>query len=132
MELGGHDLARVAASDTVVVSPGIPPDAPVLAGLRARGIRWISEPEFAFRFLHGPLIAVTGTNGKTTTAALTAHLMETSGFQVGLGGNIGSSFGPPASELAMVDPPPEWFVVEVSSFQLASCCRRSSMRRIRL
>ena len=119
VELGGHDLRRVAGSDTVVVSPGIPPDAPVLQALRADGCRWISEPEFAFRFLHGPLIAVTGTNGKTTTAAMTAHLLQEAGFHVGLGGNIGSDFGPPASGLALMEPVPDWFVVEVSSFQLA-------------
>jgi UDP-N-acetylmuramoylalanine--D-glutamate ligase len=119
VDLGGHDLERMADSDTVVVSPGIPPDAPVLQELRARGIRWISEPEFAFHFLHGALIAVTGTNGKTTTAALTAHLLKDAGFEVGLGGNIGAAFGPPASVLALLDPAPEWFVVELSSFQLA-------------
>jgi UDP-N-acetylmuramoylalanine--D-glutamate ligase len=119
VELGGHDLERLARSDTLVVSPGIPPDAPVLQALRARGRRWVSEPEFAFRFLDGPLIAVTGTNGKTTTAALTAHLLRQGGLQVGLGGNIGAAFGPPASGLALMEPVPDWFVVEVSSFQLA-------------
>ncbi len=119
VELGGHDLERVARADTVVVSPGIPPDAPVLQALAARGRRWVSEPEFAFRFLQGPLIAVTGTNGKTTTAAMTAHLLRESGFEVGLGGNIGADFGPPASGLALLEPVPDWFVVEVSSFQLA-------------
>jgi UDP-N-acetylmuramoylalanine--D-glutamate ligase len=119
VELGSHRLERLAAADTVVVSPGIPPDAPVLQELRARGLGWISEPEFAFRFLHGSLIAVTGTNGKTTTAALTAHLLRESGVEVGLGGNIGAAFGPPASELALLEPVPDWFIVEVSSFQLA-------------
>ena len=119
VELGGHDLARVAGADTVVVSPGIPPDAPVLEALRADGCPWVSEPEFAFRFLHGPLIAVTGTNGKTTTAAMTAHLLRTTGLDVGLGGNIGADFGPPVSDLALMDPAPDWYVVEVSSFQLA-------------
>ena len=119
VDLGEHDLERLARSDTVVVSPGIPPDAPVLQALRSRGLGWISEPEFAFRFLAGSLIAVTGTNGKTTTAALTAHLLRQGGVQVGLGGNIGAAFGPPASELALLEPAPEWFVVEVSSFQLA-------------
>jgi len=119
LELGSHDLGRVAAADTVVVSPGIPPDAPVLEALAADGCRWVSEPEFAFRFLHGPLIAVTGTNGKTTTAAMTAHLLAHQVFQVGLGGNIGADFGPPASDLALLEPVPDWFVVEVSSFQLA-------------
>jgi len=103
----------------VVVSPGIPPDAPVLRGLRERGVGWISELEFAFRFLQGPLIAVTGTNGKSTTAVLAAHLLEGSGRDVGLGGNIGAGLGPAASELARRDPPPDWFVLEASSFQLA-------------
>jgi UDP-N-acetylmuramoylalanine--D-glutamate ligase len=119
VEIGSHDLERVARSDTVVVSPGIPPDAPVRRALRDRGLGWISEPEFAFRFFHGPLMAVTGTNGKTTTAALAAHLLRESGLEVGLGGNIGAAFGPPASDLALLDPAPEWLVVEVSSFQLA-------------
>jgi len=119
VEVGGHDVERLARSDAVVVSPGIPPDAPVLQALRARGCRWVSEPEFAFRFLAGPLIAVTGTNGKTTTAALTAHLLRTGGLEVGLGGNIGAAFGPAASELALMEPAPNWFVVEISSFQLA-------------
>ena len=119
VELGGHDLERLARADTVVVSPGIPPHAPVLEALRARGRGWISEPEFAFRFLQASLIAVTGTNGKTTTAALVAHLLREAGVEVGLGGNIGSAFGPPASGLALLEPVPDWFVVELSSFQLA-------------
>lgn len=119
VELGGHDLERMARADTLVVSPGIHPDAPVLQELRERGVPWVSEPEFAFHFLHGPLIAVTGTNGKTTTAALTAHLLRQAGHEVGLGGNIGAAFGPPASGLALQEPVPDWFVVELSSFQLA-------------
>jgi len=119
VELGRHDLARLAEADTVVVSPGIPPDAPVLQDLRARGVRWISEPEFAFRFLHGPLIAVTGTNGKTTTCVLTAHLLREGGVRTGLGGNLGGGLAPAASELPLMDPPAEWTVLEMSSFQLA-------------
>ena len=62
---------------------------------------------------------MTGTNGKTTTAALAAHLLRQGGVEVGLGGNIGAAFGPPASELALLEPAPDWFVLEVSSFQLA-------------
>ena len=119
VDLGEHPLAPITAAETVVVSPGIPPDAPVLRELTRRGIRWISEPEFAFRFFDGPLIAVTGTNGKTTTAALVAHLLEEDGQEVALGGNIGRAFGPPASELALRERSPEWYVVEMSSFQLA-------------
>jgi UDP-N-acetylmuramoylalanine--D-glutamate ligase len=117
--VGVHDLERIAASSVVVVSPGIPPDAAVLESLRGRGVRWISEPEFAFRFFQGPLIAVTGTNGKTTTAALTAHLLESAGVRAGLGGNIGAGLGPAASELALREPTPDWYVLEMSSFQLA-------------
>ena len=101
--MGRHDVERIARADTVVVSPGIPPDAPVLRALRERGVRWISEPEFAFRFFQGPLIAVTGTNGKTTTAALTAHLLREAGVDVALGGNIGAALGPAASELQLND-----------------------------
>lgn len=119
VDVGGHDVERMAAADVVVVSPGIPPDVPVLATLRARGVHWVSEPEFAFRFLRAPLVAVTGTNGKTTTAALAAHLVEASGATVGLGGNIGGAYGPAASLLALQDPVPDWFVLEMSSFQLA-------------
>ena len=119
VELGGHDLDRIARSDTVVASPGIPPDAPVLRALRELGIPWISEPELAVRFFRGPLIAVTGTNGKTTTCAAMAHLLETGGVSVGLGGNIGAGLGPAASELALREPAPSWYILEVSSFQLA-------------
>ncbi len=117
--LGELDVEKIAAADTIVVSPGIDPRTPVLEALRARGVRWISEPEFAVRFFRSPLIAVTGTNGKTTTAAWTAHLLREAGLNVALGGNIGSDFGPPASEIAFLDPVPDWIVLELSSFQLA-------------
>jgi len=123
VELGTHDAARIAGADTVVVSPGIPPDAPVLRELRSRGVRWISEPEFAVRFLDGPLIAVTGTNGKTTTCVLVDHLLRSAGIRVGLGGNLGGGLAPAASELPLMDPPPEWVVLEMSSFQLADIDR---------
>jgi UDP-N-acetylmuramoylalanine--D-glutamate ligase len=119
VQLGSHDVDRIQASRVVVVSPGIAPDTPVLAALRSRGVRWISEPEFAVRFYAGSLIAVTGTNGKTTTSALTAHLLESAGITAALGGNVGGSLAPPASDLALLDPPPAWYVLEMSSFQLA-------------
>ena len=119
VELGNHSVERITASPTVVVSPGIPPDAPVLEAIRRAGVRWISEPEFAFRFFDGSLIAVTGTNGKTTTAMLTAHLLEAAGVDVALGGNVGLGLAPPASALALREPAPAWYVVEMSSFQLA-------------
>lgn len=119
IRLGGHELEKIAAADTVVVSPGIPPTAPVLAALRARGLGWISEPEFASRFIRSPLTIVTGTNGKTTTAALGAHLMREAGMNVALGGNIGGGLGPPASTLAATRPDAARIVLEMSSFQLA-------------
>lgn len=119
VRLGEFDVEKIASSDTIVVSPGIAPDAPVLRALRERGLRWISEPEFAVRFFRSPLIAVTGTNGKTTTAAWTAHLLREAGVTVALGGNIGSDFGPPASLIALEEPAPQWIVLELSSFQLA-------------
>jgi UDP-N-acetylmuramoylalanine--D-glutamate ligase len=119
VQLGAHDLDRIADADVVVVSPGIPPGAPVLESLRARGRRWISEPEYAARLYRGPLIAITGTNGKTTTTLLIAHLLRTAGLEVGVGGNVGGGLAPPASDLAALDPAPAWFVLEVSSFQLA-------------
>jgi UDP-N-acetylmuramoylalanine--D-glutamate ligase len=125
VQLGAHDLDRIAASELVVVSPGIRPDSPVLEGIRARGVRWISEPEFAVRFHKGSLIAVTGTNGKTTTATLTAHLMREAGLDVGLGGNVGGGIAPAASELARRARPHAWWVLEMSSFQLAGTERFS-------
>ena len=76
VELGGHDMDRIAAAHTVVASPGIPPAAPVLAALTRARKPWVSEPEYAFRFFRSSLIAVTGTNGKTTTSALLARMLS--------------------------------------------------------
>ena len=123
IRLGGHDLDAIAAADTVVVSPGIPPSAPVLAALRARGVAWVSEPDFAGRFIASPLTVVTGTNGKTTTATLSAHLLREAGVEVLLGGNVGEEIGPPASQVAVAEHeagcPADRVVLELSSFQLA-------------
>jgi UDP-N-acetylmuramoylalanine--D-glutamate ligase len=119
VQVGGHDIGRVAGAGLVVVSPGIPPSAPVLRALAERGKRWITEPELAVRFFSGQLIAVTGTNGKTTTTLLIAHLLERAGIRALAGGNVGGGLAPAASDLALVDPPPDWYVIEMSSFQLA-------------
>jgi len=119
VELGSHDVARIAAADLVVVSPGIPPHAPVLRELAGRGIRWVSEPELAARVLDGALIAVTGTNGKTTTALLIHHLLETAGIDAAVGGNVGGGHAPAASTLALERPKADWYVLELSSYQLA-------------
>jgi UDP-N-acetylmuramoylalanine--D-glutamate ligase len=119
VELGSHDLARIAGADLVVVSPGIPPHAPVLRELRARGVGWISEPELAARVFDGALIAVTGTNGKTTTALLIHHLLRAAGIDAAVGGNVGGGHAPAAAEVAMDRPDAAWWVLELSSYQLA-------------
>ena len=119
VQLGGHDIDRVAGSALVVVSPGIPPDAAVLRALSERGVRWLSEPEFAARFFDGQLIAVTGTNGKTTVTLMVEHLLAGAGLHVAAGGNVGGGLAPAASDLVRVDDPFDWWVLEMSSFQLA-------------
>ena len=119
VEMGRHDLKRLESADLVVVSPGISSVAPVLRALSDRGIGWISEPEFAVRFFSAPLIAVTGTNGKTTTTLLVAHLLESAGLRAAVGGNVGGGLAPAASALALLPESPDWYVLEMSSFQLA-------------
>ncbi len=119
VEMGGHDLERLAGADLVVVSPGILPAAPVLRALSDRGVGWISEPEFAVRFFSAPLIAVTGTNGKTTTTLLVGHLLQAAGLRAAVGGNVGGGLAPAASELALLEESPDWYVLEMSSFQPA-------------
>ena len=111
--MGGHDLERLVDAGLVVASPGIPPDAPVLRALAERGVEWVSEPEFASRFLTGSLIAVTGTNGKTTTTLLIEHLLRASGISARAGGNVGGGLAPAASELGLLDPGPDWVVLEM-------------------
>lgn len=114
-EAGGHDLERVLAADLVVVSPGVAPSAEVRRRIREEGLRTISEAELAYRELRSRIVAITGTNGKTTTTALAGHLLEECGFDAVTGGNIGR----PLSEIALPEEQPGWVVVEVSSFQLA-------------
>lgn len=113
-EENGHDEARILAADEVVKSPGIPEKNELVKKIRARAIPVISEIELAYRFAgNSKIIAITGSNGKTTTTALIYHVLKTAGLDVALVGNIGESF---ARQVA-VDPKPI-YVVEVSSFQL--------------
>ncbi|HKV74680.1 MAG TPA: UDP-N-acetylmuramoyl-L-alanine--D-glutamate ligase [Gemmatimonadales bacterium] len=115
VETGGHDLPRIARAAAVVVSPGVPPDAPPLATASAAGVEIRSEidvgaaglPEVRFA-------AITGTNGKSTVTALVAHLLLSGGLRTVAAGNIGT----PLSEVALRTPHPEWVSLEVSSFQL--------------
>ncbi len=112
---GSHDLARIARATVVVASPGVPPDAPPLAAARAAGAPIVSEIEVALRTLESVrYIAITGTNGKTTTTALVGHLLKTLGKRVADAGNIGT----PLTEIALRDDRPEWIALELSSFQL--------------
>lgn len=115
-EVGGHTVGKLAACRLLVISPGISPDAPVLQEPALLKKRRVSELEFAFSHLKCPVIAVTGTNGKTTVTALAAHLLNESGFDAPAAGNIGV----PLSEIAGRDVQPDWAVVEASSFQLAN------------
>lgn len=116
VQLGGHDLMRIKRAAAVVVSPGIPPGAAPLETARKAGIPIHSEIDVGFLGLppQTRCIAVTGTNGKTTTTALVAHLLEASGYRATAAGNIGT----PLSQAVMEEEPYEWLAVEISSFQL--------------
>ena len=113
-ETGGHTIARLAECELVVVSPGVPPDATILNDPALSDVRWTSELEFGFRHLDAPVVAVTGTNGKTTVTAWIEHLLRSAGIDAVAAGNIGTAL----SEVAMRRPAPEWVVVEASSYQL--------------
>ena len=113
--LGGHDHDRIARAVFVVVSPGMPPEAPPLAAARAAGVPIVSEVEVALRLMPGlRTIAVTGTNGKTTTTALIGHLLRALGHDAVDAGNIGV----PVCALVTREPQPTWSALELSSFQL--------------
>jgi UDP-N-acetylmuramoylalanine--D-glutamate ligase len=115
VQLGGHDVERVKQASLVVTSPGVPPDAPPLRAARAAGVDVVSEVEIALRFLPTlRYIAITGTNGKTTTTALAAHLLQSLELRAVAAGNIGT----PLSEVALQRSPPAWVALEISSFQL--------------
>jgi len=115
VQLGGHDLARLANASLVVASPGVPPDAKPFVAARAAGAAIVSEIEIGLSALPRlSYIAVTGTNGKTTTTAFIAHILKTLGLHAASAGNIGT----PLTELAMSTTPPDWVALEVSSFQL--------------
>ncbi|HWR50407.1 MAG TPA: UDP-N-acetylmuramoyl-L-alanine--D-glutamate ligase [Bryobacteraceae bacterium] len=100
--------------DLVVISPGVPADIPELAAARRRGIPVIGEVELAAEHLKGPSIGITGSNGKTTTTALTGHILRESGVPVQVGGNIGKA----VTAMIASSLPDQWNVLELSSFQL--------------
>jgi UDP-N-acetylmuramoylalanine--D-glutamate ligase len=119
VQVGGHDLSRIARAGVCVVSPGVPPSTPALRAARDAEVPVRAEADLGLEALAGvPYIAITGTNGKTTTTALTGHLLTMAGRRVATCGNIGT----PLSEVALGDRP-EWMAVELSSFQLHDMMR---------
>jgi UDP-N-acetylmuramoylalanine--D-glutamate ligase len=117
LEQGGHDLARIQSCELLIKSPGIPGAAPAVRAALDAGCEVIGEIEFAARHTDAVLVAITGTNGKTTTTALLEHLLTVGGVDAYAAGNIGQSF---AGALA-TEPQRAVYVLEVSSFQLEDC-----------
>ncbi|HLV38070.1 UDP-N-acetylmuramoyl-L-alanine--D-glutamate ligase [Xanthomarina sp.] len=111
-EEGAHSESRILKADLVMKSPGIPDKAPLVKQIREKGISIVSEIEFAARYTQATIIGITGSNGKTTTACLTHHILKQE-LEVGLAGNIGDSF---AKQVLEKDYPN--YVLEISSFQL--------------
>jgi UDP-N-acetylmuramoylalanine--D-glutamate ligase len=110
--LGGEDKSWLAGVDYVIPSPGVAMENPLLREAVARRVPVLSEVELAYRFFRKPLIAITGTNGKSTTTTLVGEIFKASGQKVFLGGNLGAPFIGSLSEEW------DWGIVEISSFQL--------------
>lgn len=108
-----HSKQRILEADLVVKSPGIPKKSELIQDLKNRHIPVVSEIEFASRYTNAKIIAITGSNGKTTTTSLVYHILNQAGLNVGLGGNIGKSFAQ-----LVVDDVYDYYVLEISSFQL--------------
>ena len=112
-EEGQHTMEELLKADLIVKSPGIPPTAPPIVQVKEAGIKVVSEIEFAGYYNGAKTICITGSNGKTTTAMLTHHILKKAGVNVGLAGNIGDSFAKQVAEKDF-----DWYVLELSSFQL--------------
>lgn len=112
-EQEGHSDAGISGATLIIKSPGIPDNAPILQRVASEAIPMIDEIEFAFRHTDAKVIAISGTNGKTTTTLLTYHLMREAGFNVALAGNVGLSMARQVAQRRY-----EWYVIEMSSFQL--------------
>ncbi|PRX31117.1 UDP-N-acetylmuramoylalanine--D-glutamate ligase [Orenia metallireducens] len=113
-DLGGHTLELVLKSDLIIISPGVPTDIPLLQQARSAGIEIISEVELAYRFCKAPIIAITGTNGKTTTTTLIGEIFKATGRKTVVGGNIGRALIQDLPQLEKED----IVIAEISSFQL--------------
>jgi UDP-N-acetylmuramoylalanine--D-glutamate ligase len=114
LKLGGHNGVDIAKVDLVVISPGVLWDSPFLNKIRENGIRIISEVELAFKYIKAPLIAVTGTNGKTTTTTLIGEMLKKDDRNVFVGGNIGN----PMCEEVLNGSSSELILSEISTFQM--------------
>jgi UDP-N-acetylmuramoylalanine--D-glutamate ligase len=112
-ESGGHTERSIINASEVIKSPGIPESAPIVKLLRKKGIKIISEIEFAGRYSNAKKICITGSNGKTTTTSLIHHMMRKAGMNVGMAGNVGRSFA-----LQVAIEAYDYYVLELSSFQL--------------
>ena len=112
-EEGQHTESEILSANCIIKSPGIPHKVPIIQHAKEKGIEIISEIEFASRYTDAKIIAITGSNGKTTTTSLLYHLLQQAGLSVGVGGNIGHSFARMVAE-----EPKEYYVLEISSFQL--------------
>ncbi|MDD7136472.1 MAG: UDP-N-acetylmuramoyl-L-alanine--D-glutamate ligase [Bacteroidales bacterium] len=115
-EQGGHTEDLILNADEVIKSPGIPDTVPMVRKVTEKGIRIISEIEFAGRYDSAKKICITGSNGKTTTTSLIYYLLRNAGLNVGLGGNIGKSYA-----LQVATEHFDYYVLEISSFQLDNC-----------
>jgi UDP-N-acetylmuramoylalanine--D-glutamate ligase len=115
VDLGTHILDRIAWSAAVVVAPGVPPGVPPLKTAQRAGRSVYAEVDIGFLALEKTrCVGITGTNGKTTTTSLVAHLLTAGGLRAGSAGNIGT----PLCDVAMSSKPPDWLALELSSFQL--------------
>ena len=112
-EEGQHTEEKILNADEVIKSPGIPKEAPMVKKLIEQGTHIISEIEFAGRYTNSKMVCITGSNGKTTTTSLIYHIFKNAGYDVGLAGNIGKSLA-----LQIAEEPHEYYVIELSSFQL--------------
>lgn len=112
-EEGKHTAEQILNANIIIKSPGIPEKAELVKKAKASGIRVIDELEFAFQYVSGKIIAITGTNGKTTTTLLTYHLLKSAGKKVALAGNVGFSLA-----RQVINATHDWYVIEISSYQL--------------
>lgn len=115
-EEGGHNTDKILSATIIIKSPGIPDKVPIIQSAKLKGIQIIDEIAFAARFTKAKIIAITGTNGKTTTTGLVFHILKKAGLKVAVAGNIGKSMA-----MQLINADFDFFVLELSSFQLDGC-----------